>query len=274
MSNHREPIFHLPSLALKVPSVLAATAWILWSAIPLPAKAIASPSDPPASQILDRADDKWDQPLKNANTEFELSVYREKALRKTYRMNLKYRDTEHVLVETLFPPRNEGEKMLQAGRRNFWIFLPNINRAVRISESNSLSNSDFSNSDILSPRLSKEYTPTFLGIETFDGVAAFKLELLAKNTDASYAKIIYWIRRADFSPLRRDYYTFSNQLLKRLDFSASVPAKPGFPAGFPDVLSMRSVLEKDKETVLRYTRRVPGAAYPPDAFQESALMKR
>jgi hypothetical protein len=250
--------------------------WILLFGIALRAAVMAysAPTEPLALEILDKADDKWDNPLKNALTEMEFSIYRDKALRKTYRMAMKYQDSDHVLVETLFPPRNEGEKMLQAGRRNYWIFLPNINRAVRMSESNSLSNSDFSNTDILSPRLSKEYTPTAMGVEKFGDVAAYKLELVAKKEDAAYARIIYWIRKSDCFPLRRDYYTFSGQLLKRLDFAASMPPKPGLPPRFPDLLSMRSVLEKDKETILRVTKWTPGTVYPADAFQESALMKR
>ena len=235
---------------------------------------LALRAEPSASQILDRADDKWDLNLRNADTELELLVYREKELRKTYRMVVKYQDTDHVLVETVFPPRNEGEKMLQAGRKNFWIFLPNINRAVRISESNSLSNSDFSNTDLLSPRLSKEYTPRLLGTEQLAGEEAYQLELTARDESTSYAKIVYWVRKADYFPLRRDYYTFSQQLLKRLDLRVSTPPKAGLPAGMPDTLVMRSVLEKDKETVLRYTKRTPGVTYAPDTFRESALMKR
>ena len=226
-------------------------------------------AEPGALHILDRADDKWDLNLRNSTTELELQVYRENELRKTYRMKLKYQDTYHVLAETTFPPRNEGEKMLQAGRRNFWLYLPDINRAMRISESNSLSNSDFSNTDLLSPRLSSEYTPTLLGTEKMGDVEAYKLELLAKDESTPYAKIIYWIRKADFFPLRRDYYTFSKMLLKRLDMKASSPEVSG-----PDIFVMSSVLERDKKTVIRYLRQTPGSGFPPDTFRESALMKR
>ncbi|MBI3806313.1 MAG: outer membrane lipoprotein-sorting protein [Nitrospirae bacterium] len=220
-------------------------------------------------QILDRADDKWELNLRNATVELEFLVYRENALRKTYRMILKYQDTDHVLVETIFPPRNEGEKMLQAGRRNYWLFLPNINRAVRVSESNSLSNSDFSNTDLLSPRLSNEYVPKLLGIEKLHGDEAYKLELTAQNESTPYARIIYWVRKADYFPLRRDYYTFSQQLLKRLDMKASSPDMSG-----PDTFVMSSVLEQDKKTVIRYLKRTPGKAFPAETFRESALMKR
>lgn len=225
-----------------------------------------------ALQILDRADDKWD--LKNSTIELELLVYRETELRKTYRMLLKYQDTDHVLAETVYPPRNEGEKMLQAGRRNFWTFLPNINRAIRISESNSLSNSDFSNTDLLSPRLSNEYIPQLLGTEKLRDDETYKLELIAKDESTPYAKIIYWIRTADYVPLRRDYYTFSQQLLKRLDMKASSPPVMGMPAGSPDTFVMSSVLERDKKTVIRYLKYTPGPVFPPETFRESALMKR
>ena len=189
-------------------------------------------------------------------------------------MLLKYQDTDHVLAETLSPPRNEGEKMLQAGRRNFWLFLPNINRSMRISESNSLSNSDFSNTDLLSPRLSNEYVPQLLGTEKLRDDEAYKLELIAKDESTPYAKIIYWVRKADYFPLRRDYYTFSQQLLKRLDMKESSSPVIGMPKGSPDTFVMSSVLERDKKTVIRYLKYTPGLAFPAETFSESALMKR
>jgi hypothetical protein len=231
-------------------------------------------AEPTALQILDWADDKWDLNLKNSRVELELLVHREKELRKTYHMILSYRDTDHVLAETIYPPRNEGEKMLQAGRKNFWLFLPNINRAVRISESNSLSNSDFSNTDLLSPRLSNEYTPKILGTDKLRDVEVYKLELLAKDESTSYAKIVYWIRKSDYFPLRRDYYTFSQQLLKRLDIQASTPPKNGIPNGMPDTFVMSSVLERDKKTVIRYLKYAPNVQYREDTFSENSLMKR
>lgn len=226
-------------------------------------------AEPSALQILDRADDHWDLNLRNSTTELELLVYRENELRKTYHMKLKYQDTDHVLAETTFPPRNEGEIMLQAGRRNYWLFLPNINRAMRISESNSLSNSDFSNTDLLSPRLSVEYKPTLIGTEKLGDVETYKLELLAKDESTPYAKIIYWIRKADYFPLRRDYYTFSKMLLKRLDMKAS-----STKVSWPDTFVMSSVLERDKKTVIRYLKQTPGPGFPPETFRESSLMKR
>lgn len=241
---------------------------IFWAAAPI--SSYAGDAELTALQILDRADDHWDLNLKNTLVELELLVYRENELRTTYKMNLKYQDNYHVLAETTYPPRNEGEKMLQAGRKNYWIFLPNINKAVKISESNSLSNSDFSNTDLLSPRLSAEYTSSLLGMEKLNDVDTYKLELLAKSEDTPYAKIIYWIRKSDFTPIRRDYYTFSQQLLKRLDMKSSSK----IVTGMPDIFVMSSVLEKNKKTVIRYLKYTPKVAYPDGTFSPDALMKR
>jgi outer membrane lipoprotein-sorting protein len=228
-----------------------------------------SRAEPTALEILDRADDKID--IQASQVELEMLVYRDNELRKTYRMLLKYADADHTLAETTYPPRNQGEKMLQAGRRNYWLFLPNINKSVRISESNSFSNGDFSNADILSPRLSSEYTPRLLGVEALNNEEAYKLELTAKDEEAAYARILYWIRRADFVPLRRDYYTFSQQLLKRLDLRQMSAV---MPKGSPDALMMTSVLERDKKTVIRYLKYTPHSSFPSGTFDENALMRR
>ncbi len=267
MLNKRYKIKTVPAALFKIILIVAS---IFAACVP---KSVCA-EELTALQILDRADDHWDLNLKDSRVELEMLVYRGNELRKTYRMLLKYRDADHVLAETLYPPRNEGEKMLQAGRKNFWLFLPNINKALRISESNSLSNSDFSNADVLSPRLSSEYTPKLLTTEKLHDVETYKLELLAKDESASYARIIYWIRKSDYSPLRRDYYTFSQKLLKRLDMKASSPAVGGMPEGMPDTFIMSSVLERDKKTILRYLKYTPQVVYREDAFSENSLMRR
>lgn len=245
---------------------LLLAAWL----VAVPASSYAGEKGPTPLEILERADDHWDLSLKNALVDFEFAVYRGGELRTTYKMRLKYRDNYHVLVETLYPPRNEGEKMLQAGRKNYWLFLPNINKAVKVSESNSLSNSDFSNTDLLSPRLSGEYTASLVGVEKVRDEEAYKLELLAKSEDTPYAKIIYWVRKSDYAPLRRDYFTFSQQLLKRLDMKSSSLIR----SGVPDTFVMSSVLEKDKKTVLRYLKYTPNVTYREDTFSSESLMKR
>ena len=198
-----------------------------------------------------------------------MQVYRDQELRTTYRMSLQYQDSDYLLAETLYPPRNKGEKSLHT-KDNMWLYLPKINKVMRVSESNSFSNSDFSNMDIMKPQLSEHYTATLLGIEDYKGEAAYKLELQAKTEDVPYAKIDYWIRQKDLYPLQRDYYTFSGNLLKRL----VMQTKTDIRQGLPDEFIMTSVLEKDKYTVLRYLKIETGKNFPPETFNKDSLAKR
>ena len=141
---------------------------------------------------------------------------------------------------------------------------------MRVSESNSFSNSDFSNMDIMTTNLSDDYVPTLLGIEDYKGEEVYKLELNAKTEDVPYAKILYWIRKKDLYPLRRDYYTFSGHLLKRLVLQTKTDVRDGLP----DVFIMTSVLEKNKQTVMRYLKIEGNQTFPPETFRKNSLAKR
>ena len=124
--------------------------------------------------------------------------------------------------------------------------------------------------NIMTTNLSDDYVPTFLGIEEYKGEEVYKLELNAKTEDIPYAKILYWIRKKDLYPLRRDYYTFSGHLLKRLVLQTKTDVRHGLP----DAFIMTSVLEKDKYTVLRYLNVETGKTFPPEIFRKDSLIKR
>lgn len=207
--------------------------------------------------------------LNNSAIEFEMQVYRSNELRNTYRINLKFRDWDCLLAETLYPPRNKGEKSLHVDG-DMWLYLPKVNKVMRVSESNSFSNSDFSNMDVLDPRLSKDYTPVLVGVEPSEGGDAYKLELTAQTEDVPYAKILYWIRKSDLYPLRQEFYTFSGNLLKQLVYQT----KANVRNGLPDTFIMTTVLEKDKYSVMRYLSVTTGQTFPPEIFRKDTLAKR
>ncbi len=220
-----------------------------------------------AEKILQKVEDMLD--TSHSRVEIEMRVYREQELRTTYRMDLKYQDTDSQLAETLYPPRNKGDKTLHVGE-NTWLFLAKINKTLRVSEGNSFSNSDFSNMDLMKTNLSEDYTPALLGVEDFQGEKAYKLELKAKTEDVPYAKILYWIRKRDLYPVQRDYYTFSGDLLKSMVFQT----KTGARNGAPDTFVMTSMLEKDKYTELRYLKIEHGQDFPPETFNKDSFAKR
>ena len=223
-----------------------------------------------ADEILKTVDKKLD--ISRTEVEFEMKVYRENTLRKTYRMSSKRKSKKAMLVETIFPPRNEGEMILAVGdnMNNIFSYLPNINKVVRISLRNFFSNSDFSNFDITANDFYDDYKPTLQGIEKIDGQDVYRLELMARNEDVEYAKIIYWIRKADLMPLKRDYYTFSGYLFKRL----KMQIKSDIMGGMPDFYVMTSVLEKEKYTTIKFVKYKTNMDFPEEMYRSSSLLKR
>lgn len=226
-----------------------------------------SAQDIRADEIFRKVEGRLD--IHHSKVELEMKVFREQKLRTTYRMALKYQDAVSQLAETLYPPRNKGDKTLHVGD-NTWLYLAKINKTVRVSEGNSFSNSDFSNMDIMKSNLTADYTPMLRGMENCQGEEAYKLELKAKTENVPYAKILYWIRRKDLYPLQRDYYTFSGNLLKRL----VMKTQTGIRNGLPDTFVMISVLEKDKYTQLRYLKIESGQIFPAETFNKDSFAKR
>ncbi|MBT7712001.1 MAG: outer membrane lipoprotein-sorting protein [Deltaproteobacteria bacterium] len=219
------------------------------------------------NQILKKSDDKVD--VSGILLKFEMKVFRKKRLRKTYKMTLKTRGTEKSLLEFTHPPRNRGQKMLR-DKDNIWLYRPKINKIIRVSGRSNAVGSDFSNTDILFVRLDRDYNARLLDVETYNGEDAYKLELLAKSEEVTYAKIIYWIRVKDYLPLQRDFYTISVHKLKTLKLSV----KSKVFEGNPDTLTMTNVLERNKRSVLHYTYLKTGRVFADKIFRKNSLLRK
>jgi outer membrane lipoprotein-sorting protein len=224
-------------------------------------------ADMPAQQIVEKVDEKMDRT--GSLSELEMKVYRSGKLKKNYRMVMKSQGDDKMLVDFLYPPRNKGEKYLRNGD-SMWIYRPKINKVIRISGRSNFSGSDFSNTDILSVGLAKDYQAKLLGTEKYNGIDAYKLELLAKSEEVTYAKIIYWVDKATLIPLKRDFYTISGHLLKTL----VLERKSDLFDEMPDVFVMTNVLEKNKKSVMRFISFKGNQPFTAKTFRKSSLKKK
>ncbi|MBU2512341.1 outer membrane lipoprotein-sorting protein [bacterium] len=217
-------------------------------------------------EIVREVDDKMDRT--GSLSKLEMKVYRNNKLRKTYEMLMKSEGDEKILIDFLYPPRNKGEKYLKVDD-SMWIYRPKINKVIRISGRSSFSGSDFSNTDILSVRLDKDYYSKLLGTEQYKEVEAYKLELTARSEEVTYAKIIYWVDKEKLIPLKRDFYTISGHLLKTL----VLERQSDLFDEMPDTFIMSSVLEKDKTSVMKFLNYKGNQSFPVETFRQSSLKK-
>jgi outer membrane lipoprotein-sorting protein len=219
------------------------------------------------TEIVKLVDDKMDRT--GSLSTLEMKVYRSDELVKNYRMEMQSEGDEKILIDFIYPPRNKGEKYLKVDE-SMWIYRPSINKVIRISGRSSFSGSDFSNTDILSVRLDKDYNSTLLGVEEYKGIKAYKLELMAKSEAVTYARIIYWVDKAKLIPLKRDFYTLSGHLLKTLELEHQSKLFDEMP----DTFIMSSVLEKDKKSIMKFVDYKGNRRFPASTFHISTLTKQ
>lgn len=122
-----------------------------------------------------------------------------------------------AFVRYLFPPREEGTGYLLLDK-DVWMYIPGIERSVRVGSKERMRGTDFSNTDILRVRLSEDYEASLIGKEKIGEDLTYVLDLKAKDTTVAYDKVRYWVRVKDFIPVREEFLAISGKLLKVLTF--------------------------------------------------------
>lgn len=116
------------------------------------------------------------------------------------------------LVKFTYPRRDRGKVMLMVGN-NLWIYIPTSRNPIRISQQQRLMG-QVSNGDVARANFAEDYLPTLLREEELEGVPSYVLELNAKTKGVTYHKIIYWVKKDSFNPVKSEFYTISGKLLK------------------------------------------------------------
>jgi hypothetical protein len=102
--------------------------------------------------------------------------------------------------------------MLMVGN-NLWIYIPTSRNPIRISQQQRLMG-QVSNGDVARTNFAGDYVPTLLREEELEGKLSYVLELKAKSKEVAYHRIIYWVEKDSFDPLKSEFYTISGKLLK------------------------------------------------------------
>jgi outer membrane lipoprotein-sorting protein len=99
-----------------------------------------------------------------------------------------------------------------------WLYLPAVKRVKRIASSNKsgpFMGSEFAYEDLGSQEPEK-YTYKYLRDEAFDGKDCFVFERYPKDKDSGYTRMVVWMDKAEYRPLKLEYYDRKQSLLKTL----------------------------------------------------------
>jgi len=115
----------------------------------------------------------------------------------------------------LEPAQERGLKILNIDK-NMWMFLPSVEKVIRLSGKMSVTGGDFVYDDILRVKYGIDYSPVSLAIEGQHHLLALK----AKTNTASYKEILIRFDPESHLPVSQEFYVSGGLLLKSLTYSA------------------------------------------------------
>ena len=108
----------------------------------------------------------------------------------------------------------------KSGPDDQWLYLPALKRVKRIASNNKsgpFMGSEFAYEDISSQEVEK-YTYKYLKDENVDGIDCFVMERYPVDESSGYTRQIVWIDKAEYRPMKVDFYDRKNSMLKTLTY--------------------------------------------------------
>jgi outer membrane lipoprotein-sorting protein len=210
-----------------------------WTALLALAPGLVLAAD--AAAILQR----YDQVMGPAYFEgaASMTAHRSDGTERSY--DMRYWKANEDKFRTAFdqPATARGQEILRVGD-NFWVYMPNLKRAVRLAARESFMGGDFNNADVLRVNYSADYAPGLLE----EAPDRWVLELRSKTPSSAYDRIVLTVHKGDYLPLEGRFYAASGKELRSALFEE--------PRDFhghrrPSRITMRNSLEPGRWSVMR-----------------------
>jgi outer membrane lipoprotein-sorting protein len=154
---------------------------------------------------------------------------------------------ENTVVMILEPASERGQIMLMKAR-DLWVFMPNVSQPIRLGLGQRLTG-EVANGDLARANFSGDYNPTILRTEKVNGEDHYVLELLATDRSVTYHRVLLWINKRTYRPLKAEFFTLSNRLMKTCSYEnyRDMAGKSR-----PSRLVMEDALRPGEASVLEY----------------------
>ena len=109
----------------------------------------------------------------------------------------------------------------KTGDDDQWLYLPALKRVKRIASSNKsgpFMGSEFAYEDLASQEIEK-YAYRYVKDDEIDGQSTFVIERDPVDENSGYKRQLVWIDKAEYRPLKIEFYDRKDSLLKTLVFS-------------------------------------------------------
>jgi len=168
---------------------------------------------------------------------------------------------DKTLIKTIKPTMNRGRNLLML-EEDMWVYVPNLKRAVRVSLSQKLTG-QAANGDISRMRWASDYEPKLIGQDK----ESWNLFLTAKKKGLTYDKIRIWVKKKNFHPVKAEYLTVNEKVLKIANFYEFKQIAGGIR---PTRILIESALNKE-DTSLIEIKKMEVKDFPESNFQKDNL---
>jgi hypothetical protein len=155
---------------------------------------------------------------------------------------------ENTAIMTTEPASERGQILLMKSR-DLWLFVPKVSQPVRLSLAQRLTG-QVANGDLARANFAGDYAAKVLTTENIDNESFYVLELTAVDRSVTYHRVVYWVNRSNHRPLKAEFYSLSDRLLKTCLFQNY---KQMAGAVRPTRLVMQNALIENEESVLEYS---------------------
>lgn len=154
---------------------------------------------------------------------------------------------ENSVVMVTEPASERGQIMLMKGR-DLWVFMPEVSQPIRLSLAQRLTG-QVANGDLARANFAGDYFPRIVGSETVGNELYHVLELKAVDRGVTYQRVMYWVNKKNHWPLKAEFYSLSNRLLKRCSYENYQTLAGKLR---PTRLVMEDALKAGEQSVLEY----------------------
>jgi len=203
--------------------------------------------------------------LKDVKSKQLMTVYRKDGTVRPYEMKVLTSGKDKSFAEILSPPREKGRQVLKLGE-TVWSYLPSVKKSIRVSGRGAFMGGDFENNDVLRLNLVGDYVSEI--IEELPDQYILALE--GRDLSLSYAKIKIWVQKDSFQPVKQEYFTLTDKLIKST-FYQDIKEFSGLKR--PSKMVMQNALYPKQKTILEVIEFKGGVKNPSKIFRRSNLGK-
>lgn len=173
-------------------------------------------------EIMDKVDETLDADSVDSN--IKMTIVNKDGQERLRTIQIMSKGNDRALVKFLEPADVEGTTFLTITDENdedhMWLYLPalgNVRKIASHMKNGSFMGTDFTYNDISMVGGSDyrdNYDSTLKGEEVVNGDDCYLLETVPTDEDIDYSKMMMWVRKSDYMPLKLEFYDEDGELVK------------------------------------------------------------